>query len=167
VLALGWWFLSTVTLDAAMLGQLKVTFWQLLGFLNARDPMETLAVGRRGAGSGLYGLAAVLCFGGPFLFHFWKDRRAHLAGSLPLAFMAFVFLMVLASMRELEGAGLEYQSMVADFQREARREVLKALSLGLGFWLSIAASLYLAVRGVRDFFVNRAGDTAANIGGRS
>jgi hypothetical protein len=168
----GWWFLSTVTLDAAMFGQLKVTFWQLLGFLNAGNPMEMLAGGGRGPGTRLYGLAAVLCLAGPFLSYFWKDRRAHLAGVLPLLFMVFVALTVLAGVRELEGAGreamagvgAEYQSMVADFQREARREAMKALSLGLGLWLSLAASLYLAIRGVRDYLINRAGDSAVQPG---
>lgn len=171
----GWWFLSTVTLDAAMLGRLQVTFWQLLGLLNAGNPMEMLAGGGRGPGTGLYGLAAVLCLAGPFVSYFWKDRRAHLAGVLPLVFMAFVALTVLAAVWELEGAGREamagagvqYQSMVADFQREARREAMKALSLGFGFWMSLAASLFLAVRGVRDYLVNRAGDSAAQLGGRS
>ena len=44
------------------------------------------------------------------------------------------------------------------------KKAMKALSLGLGLWLSLAASLYLAIRGVRDYLINRAGDSAVQPG---
>ncbi len=175
LVVLGWWFLSTVTVDAAMLGKLKITFWQLLGILNTGNPLEALTAGRRGGGTGLYGLAAVLCLVAPFASHWWKDRRAHLSGLLPLAFMVFVVLMVLAGLRELGHmgqqqavmmGGAEYQGMVAEFQREARNAMLEALSIGLGFWLSLAAAGYLAARAVRDYLLNCAGDFAVQHGGQ-
>lgn len=169
----GWWMLSTVTLDAAMFGQIKVTFWRLLGFLNAGNPLELFAaVGGAAPSTGLYGFAAVLCLGGPFLGHFSTDRRAHLAGGLPLAFMVVVALVAWAGVRELEsvgreamaGAGAEYGAMLAEMQRAARREVMQAVSLGAGLWLSLAASTYLALRGARDYLVDRAGDSALQPG---
>jgi hypothetical protein len=169
----GWWMLGTVTLDAAMFGQIKLTFWRLLGFLNAGNPLEQFAaVGSAGPSTGLYGFAALLCLGGPFLAHFWTDRRAHLAGGLPLAFMVVVALVAWAGVRELEGvgreamagAGAEYGAMVDEMQRAARREVMQALSFGAGLWLSLAASIYLALRGARDYLVDRASESAVHSG---
>jgi hypothetical protein len=175
LLVLGWWFLSTVTVDAAMLGKLKISFWQLLGILNTGNPLEALAGGRRGSSTGLYGLSAVLCLVAPFVSHWWKDRRAHLSGLLPLAFMVFVVLMVFSGMRELDQmgqqqsamlGGAQFQGMAAEFQREARNAMLEALSIGLGFWLSLAAAAYLAARAVKDYLLNRAGESAAQHAGQ-
>lgn len=174
-LVLGWWFLSTVKVDAAMLGKLDISFWQLLGILNTGNPLEALTAGRRGSGTGLYGLAAVLCLAAPFVTHGWKDRRAHLSGLMPLVFMVFVALMVLSGIRELEQAGqqqsammggAQYQGMVAEFQREARKTMLDALSTGFGLWLSLAAAAYLAARALKDYLLNRAGESAVRDGGR-
>jgi len=176
LLVLGWWALSTVTVDAAMLGKLKISFWQLLGMLNVGNPLEALTVGRRGAGTGIYGLIAVLCLVAPFASHWWKDRRAHLSGVLPLAFMAFVALVVLSGLHDLEQAGqqqsammggAEFQGMVSQFQREARSAMREALSIGFGFWLSLAAAAYLAARAVKDYLLDRAGESAVQAGAKS
>lgn len=173
LLAVGWWFLSAVTVDAALLGKLKITFWQVLGILNTGNPMQAMA-GSSGGSTGLYGLVAVACIAAPFLAHFWKDRRAHLVAALPLAFMLLVTLMVLSRLGDLDQAGqqqaammggAQYQDMVAEFQREAKRELMKALSIGVGYWLSLAVAVYLAARGIRDYLLGRAADSAARRGG--
>jgi hypothetical protein len=169
LLLVGWFFLSTVSVDAAILGKLKVTFWQVLGLLNADSPMEMLAGGRGGPSAGLYGLAAVVCLAGPFLAHFWKDGRAHLGGVLPLVFMVVVALLIRHALYSALGAagnaagfggGAEYESMFADMQRQAKAEAMKAVSIGAGAYLSVLASLYFAVVGVKGFLVRRAGDRA-------
>ncbi len=169
LLLVGWFFLSTVSVDAAFLGKLKVSFWQVLGLLNADSPMDMLAGGRGGPSAGLYGLIALVCLAGPFLSHFWKDSRAHLGGVLPLAFMVVVALLVSHTLSSaLAGAGnavgfgvgAEYESMYADMQRQAKAEAMKAVSIGAGAYLSVLASLYFAAIGVKGFLVQRAGDRA-------
>lgn len=175
LLVIGWWFLSTVTVDASMLGKLKISFWQLLGIVNTGNPLEALAGGLRGGGTGLYGLVAVLCLVAPFVSHLWKDRRAHLAGVLPLAFMGFVVLMIYLRLNDLDQAGRqqsammggEFQGMVAGFQQEARNAMREAISMGMGFWLALAAALYLAVRAVRDFLSSSANPTTTPAGVQS
>lgn len=175
LLVLGWWFLSTVTVDAAMLGKLKISFWQLLGILNAGNPLEALAGARRGSNTGLYGVAAVLCLVAPFVSHWWKDRRAYLSGLLPLLFMVFVVVMVLLGIRDLDPLsqqqsaltdGAQYQGMLAEFQRDARKAMLDALSIGAGFWLSLAGAAYLGARAVKEYLLNRAGESAVQNGGQ-
>lgn len=168
LLVVGWFFLSTVSVDAAIFGKLKVTFWQVLGLLNADSPMDMLAGGRGGPSAGLYGLVAVACLAGPFLAHFWKDSRAHLGGVLPLVFMVIVALLVSHTLSSALGGagnalgsgGAEYESMFADMQRQAKAEAMKAVSVGAGAYLSVLASLYFAAIGVKGFLVRQAGDRA-------
>ncbi len=150
LLVLGWFFLSTVTVNAAFLGNLKFTFWQVLGFLNVSNPMDLLAGGRNGPSSGIYGFAAILCLAGPFLAHFWKDARAHLGGALPLLFMLIVALLVRSSIANAmsNNGGSE----------RAYKEMSDALSIGAGLYLSALASLYLAATGLKGFLVTRASD---------
>jgi len=169
LLVVGWFFLSTVSVDAAIFGKLKVTFWQVLGLLNADSPLDMLAWGRGGPSAGLYGFVAVACLAGPFLAYFWKDNRAHLGGVLPLVFMVVVALLVRHALYSALsaagnaagfGGGAEYESMHADMQRQAKAEAMKAISIGAGAYLSVLASLYFAVIGVKGFLVRQAGDRA-------
>jgi hypothetical protein len=156
-LVLGWFFLSAVSVDAGFVGQMKVTFWQVLGFLNVSSPLE--AIGRSGGPSaGLYGVLAVACLAGPFLSYFWKDARAHLGGLLPLALMLLVALIV--SSKLSSAFGVPADAMYADMQRQARAEAMKAISIGAGTYFSVLASLYFAATGLKAYLVRRATDRA-------
>ena len=166
LLVLGWFFLSTVSVDGGLLGQLKITFWQMLGFLNVSGPMQMLASPRGGPGAGLYGLVALLCLVGPFLAYFKSGARAHLAGLLPLLFMMGVTLVVwvrLSSAMDQASdlAGGEYASMYADMQRQARSDAMDAISVGSGAYLSLLAAVYFAAAGLRGFFVGLAAERVA------
>lgn len=174
LLVVGWFFLSTVSIDAAFLGKLKITFWQVLGFLNADTPLQMLAGGRSGPSAGFYGVLAIVCLAGPFAAQFWKDRRAHLGGLLPLLFMIVVGLMVRSTLQNLTGGGEaaggfggELGGMYADMQRQARAEAMKAVSIGFGAWLSLLASLYFAAMGLKDFLVRQGSDSVQLQGGQS
>jgi hypothetical protein len=158
VLILGWFVLPMVSIKAFM-GSMSFTFWQILGFLNSsRNGLEGLAQGIQGGGSsGLYGALALVAVAGPFIHHFWKDRRAVLAGLLPLLFMLLVFYMIGHALRSgfdtVESAGA-----FSGMARRAQEEAMKALSMGSGFYLSLLASLYFGGAAVRKFLVARAGE---------
>lgn len=158
VLLAGWFLLSTISIDAAFLGKLKVTFWQVLALLNAGNPLEAMAGARGRSGTGLYGLVAMVCLAGPFLASFWKDSRAHLGGLLPLLFMLVVALVVGNKLAGAFGANQELGEMYAGMQRHARAEAMKAVSVGAGAYLSALAGLYLAAAAVKDYLVRRATD---------
>ena len=113
----------------------------------------------------MYGLFGVVCLVGPFLSFFWKDRRAHLAGVLPLVLMLIVAFAVnskVSSAFEVEtpyGAQAPQGSiaqMQAEAQAQAREEAMKAVSLGFGAYISLLASLYFAGTGVKKFLVAKA-----------
>lgn len=168
-LLIGWCLLSTVRIDAGFMGQVKVTFWQVLGLVNASSPMDV--IGRSGGpGAGLYGVLALVCLAGPFLTYFWKDARAHLGGLLPLALMLLVAAVIYIKLSNALGAagefagglgaGAEFDSMYADMQRQAKAEAMKAVSIGAGAYLSVLASLYFAAVGLKGYLVRRATDRA-------
>jgi hypothetical protein len=156
LLIVGWFFLAAVSLDAPLLSKVQFTFWQVLGFLNSNNMLEAMGGGRNSPSAGIYGLLAIACLAGPFLSHFWKDKRANLGAALPLAFMLIVALMVRSSVHSALGGGAE--GMYAEMQQRAQDEAMKAISLGMGAYLSVLVSLYFAGIGARKFLVAQASE---------
>jgi hypothetical protein len=157
LLIVGWFFLSTASLDASIFGKMSFTFWDVLGFLNAKNALEALGAGGHAPSAGIYGFFAIVCLVGPFLSYFWKDKRAHLGGLLPLVFMVIVGLMVRSSIHSAFGGNASGQ--FAEMQQQAQDEAMKAISLGMGAYLSILASLYFAGAGAKKFLVGKASET--------
>lgn len=155
LLIVSWFFLSAVSVDA-LLGKLSFTFWQVLGFINAGNAWDVVMQGGSGPSPGLYGFFCVVALAAPFLRFVFKDRRASLGGLLPLVFMVFVGIMVRISLQGLAGGTPE--GPLADVQRQAQAEMMKAISLGTGTYVSLLASLYLAAVAIKQFL---AGGVAA------
>jgi hypothetical protein len=103
----------------------------------------------------MYGLLGVVAIAGPFIHHFWKDKRAVLGGLLPLVFMLLVALMVRSALDGAMGGGTE--GAFGEFAREARTEAMKAISVGSGVYVALVASLYFAMVGAKKFLAGRAG----------
>jgi hypothetical protein len=157
-LIIGWFFLSTVSLDASIFGKVQFTFWQVLGFLNSNNILEALGGGRSGPSAGMYGFFAFVCLAGPFVPFFWKDKKGHLGGVLPLAFMVIVALMVRSAINSAFGGSAS--GPYAEMQERAQEEAMKAISLGLGAYLSLLASLYFAGIGVKNFLAAKGSEAA-------
>lgn len=134
VLALAGWFLTAFSIDSSLFGRLEFTFWQGLELLNRHTRAELLDQ-RDSSGAGLYGALAIAGLAAPFLHYVWKDRRAILAGVLPLL-LAVVL-----------GIGI-YSAM----KHGARTD---AATLGPGSYLAAVASLYLASIAIRQFLVSK------------
>jgi hypothetical protein len=138
VVALGWFWLAALGVDASLLGQRELTFWQALGALNAGRPLAALANGPAPS-PGIYGVGALVCLAGPLLAQLWRDRRAHLAALLPLAFMASVAL-PLDSLAAPTAPG-------------------DGVALGAGAYVTALAALYVALTGLKRFLVAKAYDS--------
>jgi uncharacterized membrane protein (GlpM family) len=142
LLVVGWFFLNTVSVK--MIGvKAGMTFWQILSVVNS--PMAGMAaLGGGSSNTGIYGLLAVLALLGPLVRYFWKDRRAYLAGLLPLFFMVFVGIMIYVGIMDIGAqsglGGKEAAKMAADIAKST----LDAIGIGLGGYLSVAVSLYFA-----------------------
>jgi hypothetical protein len=151
LLAAAWFFLTAASIQFPFPGRLEFTFWQILGFLNAGNVPELLDRSS-GPSTGLYGLAAMVALAGPFIHHFWKDKRALLGGLLPLLFMVIVGIAVRSSIHGALGDGS------ADVGKQTHDETMKAVSLGLGTYLSILGSLYFAFTSAKGYLVATASE---------
>jgi len=146
LLAAAWFFLTAASIQFPFPGRLEFTFWQILGFLNAGNVPELLDRSS-GPSTGPYGLAAMVALAGPFIHYFWKDKRALLGGLLPLVFMVVVGIAVRSS---IHGALVDGS---ADVSKQSHDQTMKAVSLGLGTYLSILASLYFAFTSAKGYLV--------------
>lgn len=161
-LVLAWIFLNMLSVQVGPGFKAGLTFWQLLAVLNS--PTGVLA-GLNGTaqGAGFYGFLAVLAMLAPLAPQFWNDRRAHLGGLLPLLLMLFAAFLaysgISSGMNEAQDAagafgGRAVAEMASAMQAEMARQAMRAVSLGAGFYLSVAASLYFAARGTIKFLAN-------------
>jgi hypothetical protein len=150
LLIIGWFFLSTISINTGFFGKLNFTFWRVLSFVNAKNALDALGTVKDGGSAGFYGVLAVIALAGPFLTAFWKDRRAVLGGLFPLLFMLLVALLMRNAIVSAT-AGVPAEMMAA-----ARDEIAKQISIGMGAYVSLLAAIYLAFISVKRFLVARA-----------
>ena len=150
VLVVGWFFLNGVSMGGS---RVQFTFWQMLGYLGNAQALVRSLDSNEAPGSGIYGFLAVLSLAAPFLRFFWHDRRASLAGWLPLLLMVLVAFEIHSGLRH--AFDTVYPWGGAGAQRDHAWQMFMdniGLSYGAGTWISLAASVYLAWVGTRQFF---------------
>jgi hypothetical protein len=155
ILAVAWFFLTAASIQVPFPGKLGFTFWQILGFLNAGSVPEFLDRSSSPS-AGVYGFVAVVALAGPFLHHIWKDKRALLGGLLPLVFLVMVGIAIRGNLQGALGGGAA--GHFAEATKHARNDTMQAVSLGLGTYLSILASLYFAFTSAKSFLVASASE---------
>ncbi|WP_343583028.1 hypothetical protein [Herbaspirillum sp.] len=163
-LVCGWFVFNTITVQIAAGYSSGLSFWKVLGVLNS--PLGFMnALGGAGGGSGAYGLFAVLALCGPLLPFFVRNPLAHLANLLPLLFIAAVcaigYFGLMDGLKQAQGAALAFggrqaAAMAAEMASGMMKEALRAVSFGLGAYLSVLASLYFAGRGAIKYLSSRA-----------
>ena len=184
LLFVGWFFLDYFSLRAPFLGiKIHPTFWHTIGEVSAamdamENPLRGIAEATRENNTGIYGVFAILCLAGPLLPLIWKDKRAFLCTLLPLLFTLLLALQCyrvvadVAAMQEQAGAAIigQADSSHLSFQQLQQREAIKAqleaeaernrkamnFHLGFGFYLSSAATLFLAGAGARKYLALKA-----------
>jgi hypothetical protein len=154
VIFISWFWLNAVMVQMPFGGKIEATLWQVLSVLNASNILEVLGSNLHGS-AGIYGFFALVCLAGPFVQYFWKDKRAILGGLLPLVFMVIIGIMVRNSINNAMGP-VPSGGMYADMQRQAQDEMSKAISYGMGLYLSIIASLYFAGVALKKFLAAKA-----------
>jgi hypothetical protein len=157
LLIIGWFFLTTVSYNAGFVGKMDFTFWRILSFINASNAMEALSTMSGSGSTGFYGFLAIVALAGPFLAYFWKDKRAQLGGALPLLFMLLVALLVRHAISNAVGGGSAEMraQMPTEMLDMARKEMMKAISIGMGAWISLLAALYLGFNSVKNFLASK------------
>lgn len=152
LLIFSWSFLTAASVQLPFLGRLEFTFWQVLGYLNSGNLFQSLER-HANTSSGSYGLLAWVVVCGPFLHHFWRDKRAALGGLLPLAFMLVIGVLVRSSIQGSFAGPTD--GLYGNVQRQAQAEMMQAVSLGGGTFLSMFASFYFAALGLKQFLMTK------------
>lgn len=167
LLILGWFVLNTLSIQLSPRNRIDLSFWQILAIVNSPDNVvQTFSEGRYGSnGGGIYSAMALLSLVGPLARFFWKDPRAHLGGVLPLLCMALVAAMIYngihdsvkeEQMSALSLGGAQATAILKEMNDRLLAQMLKAITIGAGGYLSLLASLYLAAKGVIQFLAAKA-----------
>src|SRR5471032_339176 len=159
----GWFVLNTVAIQVSSDYGVGRSFWKILAVVNS--PAGLMASLGGGGSNGIYGFLCIVALIAPLAPQVWNDKRAHLGGLLPLAFMLLVAVMVYLgisdSMKQAQGmagamGGAQAARMADSMGGEMLREAMRAISVGIGGYLSLVASLYLAGRGAIKFLAAKA-----------
>ncbi len=167
IVIVGWFFLPAVSIKLVLMGQGSLSFYDVLGLLNAGGQRGMQAVFAGSGSAGLYGLLCFVSLAAVLLPQVWHDRRAGYGMAAPLLLMLLVGLIayfkVTSGMSEVQGAfggKGEMAKAMQEMADQAAAEMRKAISIGFGVWLSLAASAFLAWRGWQSVR-GRTGGTAS------
>jgi len=144
LLLVSWCSLTAVSIHLPFSDSVELTFWQVLGYLNAggiRQISEMAATPDAGA----MGFAAILVLTGPLIHFFSADRRAALGGVLPLGFILYIAYLVNSSLR---GIASEQATRVP-------RESFSDVSIGFGTYVFVSLAIYMAVLSAKQFMAAR------------
>jgi hypothetical protein len=139
-----WFFLTAISIHLPFFGNLDLTFWQVLGYLNTGYSLPLLEV-QGNPDPGIFGFLAVLVLMGPFLPFFWRDRRSLVGGILPLGFMLLVAYRVEASIESIVAA-----HVTVPLQPNVH-SIFSTFSVGLGAYLSASLAVCFAVLSAKKF----------------
>jgi hypothetical protein len=163
-LAVGWFILNMLSVNIGPGFKVGLSFWKLLGVINS--PVGLLdGLAANSSGAGVYGLLAVVALLAPLAPTCLNDRRAQLAGLMPLLFMVFMAIMaysgISSGMSDAQQAanafgGAAAAKMAAEMRSAMVQQAMSAVSLGLGFYLSVAASLFFAARATIKYLAAKA-----------
>lgn len=165
LLILGWFCLNTISIQVSSSYEIGITFWQILGIVNSSSGVISgLGAGGLTGSGGIYSVVGALAFLAPMAPFFWRDSRAHLVGLLPLLFMIIMIAMIYSGvhdgMKQAQNAagtfgGQQAQEMINEMTAEMTTRAMKAISLGIGGYVSIAVSVYFAGNGFIKFLAKK------------
>lgn len=162
LLAIAWLFLASVHVRiSADFGQ-SATFYDILKLVNAGSNLEALASAKYG-NAGLYGFFMWAALLAPLATHFHPNKHLAWGYCAPLAFMIAVGLGVYFEIKQQFSAsqnamgallGGKTSRMMSDMANEMVTMALKAISLGMGFYLALIVALVLAAIGIKKVLVS-------------
>jgi hypothetical protein len=159
-LAIAWFFLDMVSISMGSNNSQGITFWSYLSMANnGFERGISLIMANQGGDKGIFALFAILALVGPALSQFWKDSKSHLGNCLPLALMlglpltAYIsFHSKMSDAQKMFGGNQDMEK----FASEMLAEMMKSVHIGMGGYVAVAASLYLAFIGLKRFLVAKA-----------
>jgi len=151
IVAISWIWLPAVTVQIMAGMAQSATMFDVLRMVNAGASLQDFG---RGGSAGIYGFLCILAMAAPALPALWRHRLAPLGYFAPLAFLAAVALGIYMKMNAMAGAATEQMrglggSGMGDIVGAMMKQVMQAVSVGFGVYVSLLAALYLAWIGLR------------------
>lgn len=162
VLAVAWLFLSAINVQIAGDHKASITFYDILKLLNSGRSLDAIQAVQF-AGAGFYGFLMFVALLAPLAAHFHGNKYLTLTYCAPLFYMLAVILGVYLNVRSqvsqarglVAGLGGAQGAAFADqMLSEMMTMAMKAISFGVGFYIAVALTLYLAAAGVKKFLVS-------------
>jgi hypothetical protein len=144
LLLVSWCSLTAVSIHLPFSGSVELTFWQVLGYLNAGG-LGQISEMAATPDAGVMGFAAILMLAGPLIHFFSADRRAALGGVLPLGFILWIAYLVNSSLR----------GIAAEQATRVPRESFSDVSIGFGTYVFVSLAIYMAVLSAKQFMAAR------------
>jgi hypothetical protein len=156
-LLVGWFLLSSFSVSYGTGEGLDFTFWQSLGFANESHAMANFGELGPGVspGKGIFGLLALVALAGPLVRFYWRDRRAALAGLLPLLLMALAFYILRSHV--IQTVGITGRIVGTPIATRMMNEFMQHISFGAGLYVSFASCLYFAFISAKKFLAGSIG----------
>lgn len=141
---LGWFFFDVVGVQVYADNHVGMTFHQLFGAVGGRDVMSALQYGGGGK-TGLHSVILLLAAVAPLAPYLLTHRHASWGLMAPMVVMLYAVFRIYGGLGD---ASAQAGGIGGELAREMASQMLKAameaIQLGLGFYLSFIASLYLA-----------------------
>ena len=160
LLFISWVWLSMATARVSAGLSQSATMFDLLRLLNTGVSLESFGSGFSGS-SGIYGFACVVVMLAPMTPAFIRHRYISLTYFAPLLFLLLFALASYVKMRSLADdarqslGGLVSSAQMTSMANAMMDQVLAAVSIGTGAYLSMAVAVYLSVHGGVKFLANR------------
>lgn len=158
LLLLSWTWFNFVSISISQGYAESASMYDILKLANAGEGLSALG-GFKHASAGVYGVlmwAAALL---PLLPYFLKHKLAWLANFGPLAFTSAATYSIYSAIQKQVGTaasigslfgGTQAQQMAEKLASEMMSAALRAMSLGLGFYLSAAVAIYFCYVSVKS-----------------
>jgi len=155
LLVLGWFFLTSLSVQVPLFGKLEFTFWQILSLIDSNRAFEAMERGVRPS-TGIYGLLALVVLAAGWVHHFWQDKRAALGGLAPLIFMGIIGMMARSEIES--GFGADLGGTYREVARQAHSQAIRGHSFGSGAYLSVLVGFYFAAVAIKQFLAIKASE---------
>ena len=157
-LFIGWMFLSFLSIQISQGYKLGISFYDVLKMVNTGGNLNGVG-SLKYSSAGFYGFLMYVSILAPLAPHFHKNKYLSLGYLAPLAYILIIALAVYWNIREqisqANGMASAFGGrQAAEMMSQIMSMTWQAVSLGLGFYLSLAVSIYLAVVGIKKYLVS-------------
>lgn len=161
LLTIAWLFFATITVQILDSYSESISFYDVLKLVNSGGNLQWVG-SIKYAESGFYGFLMYAAILAPVAPHFHSNKYLQLCYCAPLIYMVGIGLSMYISIRhhvsDAQGmaSGMVGQQAVEKMISEMISMTLKAISMGLGFYISALVATYLAAIGVKKYLASSA-----------